>query len=91
MTSVDFNTLMQNVTGLRITVEGLWGPEIEGIDNISLVSADNSTPVPEPASLLLVGIGLALVGVRARCSPGTTGPRRSPTAAGSAGTTPRSI
>jgi hypothetical protein len=66
MTSVNFNTLMQNVTGLRITVEGLWGDEIEGIDNVRLVSVDDSTSVPEPASLLLVGIGVALVGVRAR-------------------------
>jgi hypothetical protein len=69
LTPADFNTLMQNVTSLRITVEGLWGAEFQGIDNISLVSADASTtgvPVPEPASLLLVGLGLTVVAIRAR-------------------------
>jgi hypothetical protein len=73
MTSANFNTLMQNVTSIRITIEGLWGAEFQGIDNISLVSADvspSSSAVPEPASLLLVGVGLAFVGVRARRAQG---------------------
>ena len=62
----DFLTLMQNVTSLRITVEGLWGAEQEGIDNVRLQGVGGPSVVPEPASLILLGSGLAGLELRRR-------------------------
>ena len=66
LSSGDFATLMQNVTGIRITIEGLWGAEQEGIDNIRLQSATAPAAVPEPMSLILFGSGLAGLVARRR-------------------------
>jgi hypothetical protein len=52
LSSGDFATLMQNVTSLSITVEGLWGAEVQGIDNIRL--SGPAPAAPEPATLLLM-------------------------------------
>ena len=57
LSSANFSALMQNVTGIRITIEGLWGNEIEGVDNITLQSPDTAV-VPEPATLGLLAAGL---------------------------------
>lgn len=49
-----FLAILSDVTALTINIEGLWGPEINGVDNISLLG---STAIPQPPawSLLLLG------------------------------------
>jgi hypothetical protein len=59
MSDGDFAALMQGVSSLTLTIEGLWGPEIQGIDNIRLESA--VSPVPEPGTLLCIGLGSGLL------------------------------
>jgi hypothetical protein len=58
-TQAQWNALLANVTIMRLSVEAVFGGEIEGIDNFRLV--------PEPALSLLLGLGgLALIGRRRR-------------------------
>ena len=52
-----------NVTELRIGVEGLFGNEIQGIDNVQI----SAVPGPPAAVLLVTGVlGLAWRGFRPR-------------------------
>ena len=44
------STILGNVTSLKISIEAIYGPEQEGVDNIRIV--------PEPSSTLLGAIGL---------------------------------
>jgi hypothetical protein len=58
-TQAQWTAILANVTEVRLSVESLFGNEIEGIDNFQLV--------PEPALALLLGLsGLALLGRRRR-------------------------
>jgi hypothetical protein len=59
VTQSQWDAILANVTSVQLSVESLFGLEIEGIDNISLV--------PEPTLGLLLGVGgLALLGRRRR-------------------------
>lgn len=62
-TDQQFADLLANVTELRIGVEGLFGNEIQGIDNVQI----SAVPGPPAAVLLLTGVfGLAWRRVRSR-------------------------
>jgi hypothetical protein len=58
-TQAQWSNLLSNVTIMRLSVEAVFGGEIEGIDNFRLV--------PEPALSLLLGLGgLSLLSRRRR-------------------------
>ena len=62
-TDQQFADLLANVTELRIGVEGLFGNEIQGIDNVQI----SAVPGPPAAVLLVTGVlGLAWRGFRPR-------------------------
>jgi hypothetical protein len=74
MSQLQWIALLSNVTEISLSVEALFGAEIQGIDNFKLV-----TSVPVPATGGLVAIGLTLVGLmagRAATSRGATGGTR---------------
>jgi hypothetical protein len=48
-----FDTVLGNLTTLRLSVEALFGPEVQGIDNIRLVP-----PVPAASCTVRIGNGL---------------------------------
>ena len=51
--------ILANITKIEVVLEAFKGYEIMGFDNFKVQSAQS---VPEPASLLLLGAGLACVG-----------------------------
>jgi hypothetical protein len=56
VTPQEWSTLLANVTELRLSVEALFGNEVEGIDNFQIT--------PEPALGLLLALGLAAARLR---------------------------
>ena len=48
--------LLSNVTEVRLSVEAMFGPEVQGIDNFTV------TAIPEPATYGMLALGLAVVG-----------------------------
>jgi hypothetical protein len=64
MSDADFASMMANVQSLTINLEGLYGPEINGVDNIALRAG--VAPVPEPQTYALMLAGLAAVAFAAR-------------------------
>ncbi|MEX2033734.1 MAG: hypothetical protein WEA28_00910 [Xanthobacteraceae bacterium] len=64
--------ILADVAQVKIVVEGLFGPEIQGIDNISLVSSVTSE-VPLPPALLLFASGIAVILGAARRRRAATG------------------
>jgi len=48
--------LLGNVTEVRLSVEAMFGAEVQGIDNFTV------TAVPEPATYGMLALGLAVVG-----------------------------
>lgn len=71
LSDTTFRTIMQDVRSLSINLEGLYGPEINGVDNIALTSA--VAPVPEPQTYALMLTGLAAVAFVARRRRAQTG------------------
>jgi len=51
----DWTTLLSNVTEVRLSVEAMFGNEVQGIDNFAI------SPVPEPRTWIMLAAGLALV------------------------------
>jgi hypothetical protein len=51
----DWLALLGNVTEVRLSVEAMFGNEVQGIDNFSIAA------VPEPATYGMLALGLALV------------------------------
>jgi len=63
--SQSFNQIMSNVTDLYIRGEYIVGGDTEGLDNVRVASAVGGSPVPEPATIFLLGFGLVgLAGFR---------------------------
>jgi hypothetical protein len=58
--------ILANVSEIRVVLESIKGNEIVGFDNFKLQASSSSQPVPEPASMMLLGIGLAGCGLFAR-------------------------
>ncbi len=56
VTAQQWATILGNVTELRLSVEALFGNEIEGIDNFQVA--------PEPSVGLLAALALGLAAVR---------------------------
>jgi hypothetical protein len=52
-TSATFEAVLANITELRISVEALFGDEVQAIDNVTLA------PGPTPASAVVAGAGCA--------------------------------
>ena len=48
-------TILGNVTEVRLSVEAMFGAEVQGIDNFTM------TPIPEPKTYLMLAAGLGLV------------------------------
>lgn len=66
LSDATFAAIMSHVTALTINIEGLWGPEVNGVDNIALRAPETAPPsVPEPNTLALFGIALAVLFRRA--------------------------
>lgn len=59
LSDASFAAIMADVTSLTINIEGLWGPEINGVDNIALRGA---TVVPLPGGLALFSLSLLGLG-----------------------------
>ena len=60
--------LLSNVTEVRLSVEAMFGPEVQGIDNFTV------TAIPEPATYGMLALGLAVVGwAHRRRATGQTG------------------
>jgi hypothetical protein len=75
----DFQTALANVSDFWITAETHNGvAEITGLDSVTLSSPDSA--VPEPSTLLLMGVGLAIAGLlrryRRACSLAAVFPRK---------------
>lgn len=66
VTPAVWSALLANVTDIRFSLEGTFGGETNGFDNPTLQSPTAPNPVPEPASLILVGVGIALLATRHR-------------------------
>jgi hypothetical protein len=63
-----FAAILSDVTALTINIEGLWGAEVNGIDNVRLISATDDS-VPDPGALALLGLGLFGIGGLGRKKP----------------------
>lgn len=66
MSDTDFASIMGNVTSLTINLEGLFGPEINGVDNIALRPAVSGVPEPQTLGLALAGLAGVALGARRR-------------------------
>ena len=51
VTQSEWTAILSDVTSLSISVEGLFGAEIQGIDNVRI------SAIPEPSGLALFGLG----------------------------------
>src|SRR5262249_49864063 len=64
-TPAEWDSILANVTGIQIDVEGYTGSDITGFDNFSLTAA------PEPSDCILLTIGVLIcvgTGTRVRCT-----------------------
>jgi len=66
LSDASFAAIMTDVTSLTINIEGLWGPEVNGVDNIALRGA---TLVPLPGGLALFALSLLGLGAVRRSEP----------------------
>jgi hypothetical protein len=57
-TELEWAAILANVVGIRIGVEALFGGEIQGIDNVKLVSVDSEVPLPGALPLFAGGLGV---------------------------------
>ena len=60
VSQTQWSAVLADVSSVRITLEGLFGEESHGVDNVRL------TAIPEPGSLVLLGIGTSIVLLKRR-------------------------
>lgn len=63
MIQFNFNNLLAAGSSTSLEIHGRQGPGIISFDNVSVVATNN---VPEPASLAIIGLGLASLGAARR-------------------------
>jgi len=53
----DWVRLLSRLSYIQLSIEGVFGAEVQGIDNFRIMSA----PIPEPATHALLAVGLSVV------------------------------